>query len=65
MTTGVAAIAEFDFDNDGYVDLIVTKYDMPGILLRKRGEGTFITQYYKDCGNLVSMMHREPTRTPA
>lgn len=30
-----------DFDNDGYIDLLVTQYRAPDILLRNRGDGTF------------------------
>ena len=37
--TGGAAAG--DYDNDGWVDLFVTRLDAPGILFRNRGDGTF------------------------
>jgi enediyne biosynthesis protein E4 len=38
MTGGAAA---GDFDNDGWVDLFVTRLDAPDILYRNKGDGTF------------------------
>jgi hypothetical protein len=38
MTGGASA---GDFDNDGWVDLFVTRMGAPSILFRNRGDGTF------------------------
>jgi enediyne biosynthesis protein E4 len=38
MTGGAAA---GDFDNDGWVDIFVTRLDAPDILYRNKGDGTF------------------------
>jgi hypothetical protein len=45
MSGGAAA---GDFDRDGLLDLFVTRLDMPGILYRNRGDGTFedVTERY-------------------
>ena len=34
-------VAAGDFDNDGWVDLYLTKFDAPNQLLRNNGDGTF------------------------
>ena len=34
-------VAAGDFDNDGWVDLYLTKFDAPNQLLRNKGDGTF------------------------
>lgn len=39
VMTGGAAVA--DFDNDGWVDLLVTRYDQTDTLFRNLGDGTF------------------------
>ena len=39
VMTGGAAVA--DFDNDGWCDLVVTRYRETDILYRNRGDGTF------------------------
>ncbi|MDG1975138.1 MAG: VCBS repeat-containing protein, partial [Akkermansiaceae bacterium] len=39
VMTGGAAVA--DFDNDGWVDLLVTRYDNTDTLFRNLGDGTF------------------------
>lgn len=41
MSRGVTA---GDFNNDGYVDLIVTQYNKPDLLLLNKGDGTFRTR---------------------
>lgn len=38
-SSGAAAAA--DYDNDGVIDLLVTRLDNPDILFRNRGDGTF------------------------
>jgi hypothetical protein len=42
-------VAAGDFDNDGWVDLYLTKFDTPNQLLRNNGDGTF-TDHSKSSG---------------
>jgi hypothetical protein len=42
VTTGYGmGVAAGDFDNDGWIDLYLTKFDAPNQLLRNNGNGTF------------------------
>lgn len=57
MTGGAAA---GDYDNDGWVDIFVTRLDSPDILYRNKGDGTF-----EDMSTIAGFTANLPTNGPA
>ena len=57
MTGGAAA---GDFDNDGWVDIFVTRLDAPDILYRNKGDGTF-----ENVSTAAGFTANLPTNSPA